>query len=77
MPTIRGTVKMDFKNSGNSWNLKITIPGNTESELWLPASFSEVSINSEKTDPIRKETYAGKKRNVFLLTSGKYMIVAE
>jgi hypothetical protein len=76
MPTIRGNVEIDFKNSNNSWNLVISVPGNSEAELWLPTSFSEVAINKVNPTILREEKFAGKSYTVFLIKSGTNTILA-
>lgn len=77
VPCIRGTIACDLAQMEKGWNMKVSIPGNTEAEIWLPAKFSNISVNGEKTKATRTESFAGGERNIFNLKSGIYKIMAK
>ena len=77
VPTIRGAVEMKLVNSGDSWEMEISVPGNTEAELWLPKDFSSVRINGEVAEPYAEVQFVGERRKVFQLKAGRYMVVAK
>jgi hypothetical protein len=56
--------------------MKVSVPGNSEAEIWIPSRFAEVLINGHKESVIRKESFARGARNVFVLASGIYTITA-
>ena len=57
--------------------MEITVPGNTDAELWIPETFSSVVINGEKANKTASVNHAGGKRSVFILKSGKFSISAQ
>jgi alpha-L-rhamnosidase len=77
VPSIRGAIACDLVQSENSWNMKVSIPGNTEAEIWLPAEFSDVIINGKEQKPSGTTKFAGGKRNIFKIKSGIYTLVAK
>ena len=76
VPCVRGTIGCGLVNQGNGWQMKVSVPGNSEAEIWIPSRFAEVLINGHKESVIRKESFAGGARNVFVLASGLYTITA-
>jgi alpha-L-rhamnosidase len=74
VPCIRGEIKSDLDQKENSWNMNISIPGNTEAELWLPTYLTKISINGNEKKAIKEVQYSGESRKVFLLKSGIYTI---
>lgn len=76
VPSLMGTIGCDFVNQGNEWQMKVSVPGNSEAEIWVPTRFAEVLINGKKESILRKESYAGGSRSVFVLESGIYSISA-
>jgi hypothetical protein len=50
--------------------MEISVPGNTEAELWLPSAFDLVEVDNSKVEPVRIEDFAGGKRSVYQLESG-------
>ena len=77
VPSIRGTISCDLINRENSWELKVSIPGNTEAEIYLPAEFSQILINGVKAKIEHSENFAGKKRVMIKLESGIFTISAK
>ena len=59
------------------WELKISIPGNTETEIWLPVEFSKILINGVKAKIEHSENFAGRKRVMIKLKSGIFTISAK
>ena len=57
--------------------MTVSVPGNSEAEIWLPAHFSKVDINGVHVTPIQKVPFAGDTRNVYALKSGLYKISAQ
>ena len=76
VPTIRGPVEVGLINGENRWIMEVSVPGNAEAELWLPADLDMVSINGRLQEALRVEEFAGGERAVFSLGSGKYKIHA-
>lgn len=77
IPTIKGTIKCDLLNHTNNWLLTITVPGNCEAELFIPARFTKIYKNSKLYSPDKKESFANDLKNVVNLKSGTYVIAAE
>jgi hypothetical protein len=77
LPCIRGTIACDLKNRESNWEMKVSVPGNSEAEIWLPAKYPEVSVNGDWKQAVRTENFADGKRNVVILKSGIYMIAAK
>lgn len=44
LPTVRGVVLVDYANSGHQGSLGVTIPGNTEAEVWLPDGSAPICV---------------------------------
>jgi len=77
VPTIRGPIESQLINEDAQWHMEISVPGNSEAELWLPAAFDRVTINNKIEEALRIEEFAGGKRNVYKLNSGIYTVHAE
>ncbi len=57
-PTIRGDVTVQFTNTPNSQlELKVTIPGNTQAEVWLPAYGNKVMVNGSVVEGTRQGNF--------------------
>ena len=76
VPTIRGPIESKLVNEGDEWKMEVSVPGNSEAELWLPATFDLVEVNDTTVDPSRTEGFARDKRNVYQLKSGIFHIHA-
>ena len=76
VPCIRGEIRCELNQEQNSWNMDISIPGNSEAELWLPQHFSRVTIDGMDQKAIKEVHFAGESRNVFSLKSGLYTVEA-
>jgi hypothetical protein len=50
-PTIRGSVKVDFENSDDSFKMNVTIPPNSQADIYIPLNFTDyvLTINDEET----------------------------
>lgn len=77
LPSIRGTIECDLSVKIDSWEMEISIPGNCTAEVWLPAKLKTVTRNSKISIPERIEYFAGMDRNIFILQSGFYSLIAE
>lgn len=76
VPCIRGTIACNLIQTGNGWNMKVSIPGNTEAEIWLPTEFTKVVFNGKEIKASGSNQFARGKRNIFKLESGIYNISA-
>ncbi len=77
VPCIRGDIVCELTNKKNEWQMKVSIPGNSEAEIWLPSYFTKVKINGNDVKASNKVRYAGESRNVFLLKSGVFSITVK
>lgn len=77
IPTIRGTIECTLKNNIKSWEMQISIPGNSEAELWLPAEFITIIADGAPVIPAEAIKYAGGKRSIVHIKSGLYSIIAK
>ncbi len=77
MPTIRGTIAVQLLNLDDTWKMEISVPGNSDAELWLPGDLSSVSINGKIVQPNTEVRFAGESRNAFPLKAGRYTVVAK
>ena len=76
VPTIRGPIDSRLMIENDQWKMEVSVPGNTEAELWLPAEFNQVRINHKAAEILRVEEIAGGKRSVYKLNSGISHITA-
>ena len=76
VPCIRGEIQCDLTNNENEWKLIVSVPGNTQAEIWLPSHFTTVLINGHKEKAINEIQFADGARNVFALKSGVFKISA-
>ena len=77
MPSIRGTIECDLSIKEDFWKMEVSIPGNATAEVWLPEKLKTVTINTKISIPERTEYFAGMNRNIFVLQSGTYALIAE
>jgi len=77
LPCIRGAITCELLNKTDQWRLTVSVPGNSQAEIWLPARFNRVRINGENVTPIRKTPFAGSTRKVYPLKSGLHSILAQ
>lgn len=76
LPTIRGAIHCTLQNEGSSWQMEISVPGNSEAELLLPARFSEILVDAEPVKRTRIVSAAGGDRRRIILKSGTYQVAA-
>ena len=76
IPSIQGPIKCDLTSKEEAWQMMVSIPGNTEAEVWLPEEFMQVYIDGLSVNPSRTEYFAQERRNIFQLGSGIYNITA-
>lgn len=81
VPTISGSIKTALqvgKNSDKpSWTMQITVPGNTQGELWLPASFNNITLNGQSYTEKTIKTVVNSSRKLMRLPAGEHIIVAQ
>ena len=75
-PTIRGPIVVDLSTGYNQWDMSVSIPGNTISEVWIPAGFKDVRVNERPAVISSTETFAMKEWYVIALGPGNHTIVA-
>lgn len=75
-PSIRGPILVDLSTEYNQWDMSVSIPGNTQSEVWVPASFNEVELNGSAAVILRTENFAMKEWHVIALEPGNYSLIA-
>ena len=56
--------------------MKVSIPGNSEAEIWIPSQFKKVHMNGKKVKSTSHVQYAGTSRNIYLVKSGIFDISA-
>ena len=76
IPSVRGTIQCNLEIKNDTWNIELSVPGNSEAELYLPSNFSSIFLDSEKQSSIRSSNFAGEVRNVFLIKSGQHKLTA-
>jgi hypothetical protein len=57
--------------------MQVSVPGNSEAELWIPSHLTRVVINGKEINKKKQVRFAGGERSVYLLKSGIYNIEAE
>jgi hypothetical protein len=57
--------------------MQVSVPGNTEAEVWLPAEFTTVIVDDKEVVPDATKKHAGGERNRIRLKSGMYSIIAK
>ena len=81
VPTISGAINtgLQVSNSGNklSWTMQITVPGNTQGELWLPVSFNDITLNDQPYTSETIKMMVNSSRKLILLPAGEYNITAQ
>jgi hypothetical protein len=74
---IRGPIEVELSNKSGQWDLKVEVPGNCESELWIPKSKESVTANGSPARFARTERFAGQEWNVIPLGPGSYSVNAK
>jgi hypothetical protein len=77
VPCIRGEIGCELRNRDDGWQMRLSVPGNTEAEVWIPGEFSQVHINGQEGKPTREIRFAGGQRRIFELKSGIFTIAAK
>ncbi|MDD2382454.1 MAG: alpha-L-rhamnosidase C-terminal domain-containing protein, partial [Mariniphaga sp.] len=76
VPTIRGTIACNLTVGADSWNMELTVPGNTVARVLIPAELLDLMVNDEKVQPGSQVRFLDRTRNVIRLESGEYRISA-
>ena len=74
IPTIRGTIACKLVSNNNEWNLELSVPGNSEALVVLPAEPSVINVNGEVVKAEPSEVNFGQVRSQIRLKSGDYQI---
>jgi len=77
VPSIRGTISCNLIQTGNSWEINISIPGNTDAEICVPTKYNSITVNGEKFKKIVIQKFSDGEKIVFNLSSGIYKITAK
>lgn len=75
VPTIRGSVEVDVKQSEEEYNLKILIPSNMKAQVYLPVLWSKCTIVCNGKEVKRILTEDKKSYYINTLNPGEYTIV--
>ena len=76
VPCIRGAIKCDLVNNEDEWQMNVSVPGNSEAEIWIPSHFKSVFINGKETKSTKQVHFPGGSRNSYSLKSGIFSISA-
>lgn len=77
VPTIRGSVECDLKTKNDSWEIKLSVPGNSEAFVLIPSELNNLLVNNENYIPSSQIHYLGMSRNLIRLKGGNYQISAK
>ena len=76
-PTIRGAIKFNFYDNGESWKIIVTVPGNSTAELSLPLKFINIIIDGKETPTKTYKNNYGESYKLVLLKPGMTTIIAK
>ena len=76
-PSIRGPITVDLSTEYQQWDMTVSVPGNSKAELWIPASFSKITVDGREAASARSDTFAMKEWKVIPLDPGNYSIQAK
>lgn len=76
IPCVRGTIGLDLRRDENRWQLVMTVPGNTEAELWIPSNLQQVIIDNHKVLPNRKQKNGAGQWGIYALKAGTHQVSA-
>jgi alpha-L-rhamnosidase len=77
LPTLRGPVFCRISNEADRMELEVSVPGNSEAELWLPSGYRTIVLNGRRVQADRQTEYSQTPHNIFLLGSGKHRVTAK
>ena len=77
VPTIRGSVGCNLKSSTDSWEMVLSVPGNSEAFVLIPSELGNLQVNGETVTPASQIHYLGMSRNLVRLKGGNYQISAK
>ena len=61
MPTIRGTIKVNWAANDSLFSLSITVPANSRAEVWLPAATGSVREQNSRISEMADIKSLGRK----------------
>jgi len=76
LPTLRGPIFCRISNESDRMELEVSVPGNSEAELWLPSEYRTIVINGMRVQANGQTEYRQTPHNIFLLGSGKHQVTA-
>jgi alpha-L-rhamnosidase len=76
LPTLRGPVFCRISNESDRMELEVSVPGNSEAELWLPSGYRTVVLNGRRVQADGQTEYHQTPHNVYFLDSGKHRVTA-
>lgn len=76
LPTLRGPVFCRIINESDRMELEVSVPGNSEAELWLPSGYRTVVINGRRVQADGQTEYHQTPHNVYFLGSGMHQATA-
>src|SRR5690554_612643 len=74
IPTIRGTIACKLVSNNNELNLELSVPGNSEALVVLPAEPSVIIVDGEVVKAELSEVNFGQVGSQIRLKSGDYQI---
>jgi hypothetical protein len=81
VPTISGSIKavlqVSEKSNKPAWAMQITVPGNTQGELWLPTNFKNIAVDGQIYAAKNIKTVVNSSRKLILLPPGEHIIIAQ
>jgi len=77
VPTIRGPIECNFHDTGQSWKVKVNVPGNSTAQLNLPGRFDKIEINGKELVPDTFKNNYGDTLKLVLLKPGISTVIAK
>jgi hypothetical protein len=56
--------------------MEVSVPGNSEAELWLPSGYRTVVLNGRRVQADGQTEYHQTPHNLYFLGSGKHQVTA-
>lgn len=75
-PSIRGPITVELSTEYEQWDMSLSVPGNTQAEVWIPARFNKITMDGRDAPIIRTENFASKEWKVISLNPGNFSILA-
>ena len=75
--TLMGQIEYNLNISENNWLMLISIPVNSQAEIWIPEIFYNVNINGKAISNELNKDFPGGVRSIYKLNSGIYIMSSE